>query len=313
MDTENAVADPSIGDLRAMLGGNAPAAEAPAGEKETPAPDASASGESAPASEPDEAAGKPEQQPRGEDGKFKAGEPAVKEDDPPGVKKRIGKALEETRKAKERVRELEQQLEQANSGSQPAPKPAQPAAAADLTEPNEKDFDSYKDYTKALIDYNLKKQRADDAKAASERSAAERESAALNAWNERVTKTAEIHADYEDVMAEAGEIPISKAMHDTIFHMERGPEVAYFLAKNPAEAERIAKLDGLSAAAELGAIRASLTKPAAAPPRAQGKPLPKPAAAVGGGAAPHVVDLNDPTLPMDKFKSEFKKRLKRAA
>jgi hypothetical protein len=311
---DETVTEPSIGDLRAMLGGTEPEAQ-PAAETETPAPAASetnADGEPEPASEPDSNSGAE----RGPDGKFKA---AAEPEDSPGVKKRIGKLLAEKRAAEDRAAALEAQLK-AQPGSQPAKETAQPAAApqsppvSNKPKPQEKDFETYAAYNEALVDWKFDQQRAADATKAAADRAAEQEAALGRAWNERVDKVTAIHPDYLQVMAgEAQELDISPAMNRAIFTMERGPEVAYFLAKHPEDCIRIAKLDPLQAAAELGAIRAGLTKPAA--PAAAGTPaakLPKPAASVGGGAAPYVVDLNDPKLDTKTFKREFFKRLKAA-
>lgn len=309
MEDPNApAAEPSISDLRNMLSGNEPAAAA-AGATETPAP--SKEGEPAPASEPVVNAE------RNPDGTFKSAAADLPQDTP-NVSKRIGKLLAEKRAAEERTAALEAQL-QAKTGSQPAASTttptAQPAVATSgKPKPELKDFDSYDTFNEALMDWKLAEQRAADTQAAEARTASEREAAAGVEWNNRVDKVAkEVHPDYEEVMAEAAEMPISQAMNRVIFTMDRGPEVAYHLAKNPDECARIAKLDSLAAAAELGAIRAGLAAPkgaASATPAA--KPLPKPAANVGGSAAPHVIDLNDPKIDVRTFKTEFRKRLSAA-
>jgi hypothetical protein len=104
-------------------------------------------------------------------------------------------------------------------------------------------------------------------------------------------------------------------MNDTIFESERGPELAYFLAKHPDECARIEKLKPFAAARELGKIEAALPSIEAAPVAAvpvtpAAKPLPRPARPVGGSAAPHVIDLNDENLSPEAFASEFRKRIK---
>lgn len=280
----------------------------PATETEAPAPAATsvATEKPAPASDPVIPAGKE----RNADGTFKADAPVV--EDAPGVKKRIGAALAKQRAAEERAEAAEAALALAKPGSQPATETAQQPVAAKVKKPESKDFDTYEAFNEALVDYKMSETRAAEAKAASERAALDVALAAGLAWNERVAKvTSEVHADYADVMAEASDMPISKAMNDTIFEMPRGPEVAYFLAKNPDECARIAKLKPYAAAAELGVIQKELAaavsgKPAKPAPAR----LPKPAANVGGAAAPYVIDLNDENLPQATFNAEFKKRLK---
>jgi hypothetical protein len=267
-----------------------------------PAPAKAAKTEPAP--EPDAKTGE-----RGADGKFVAKEAP----DPPGVAKRIGKALQAQREAEQERDELKAQL--AKSGSQPAAvEPAPPVAAAKpaatATKPDIKNFDSYEAYNEALVDFKLAEKAQTDAKAASDRKAADVAAQAGAKWNERVeeAKANPLMPDYEEVMAAAGTLPISQAMHVAILKSDRGPEIAYWLATNQDEAARIAQLEPLDAALALGEIKAGLKSPAPVKPAA--KALPKPAAIVGGGHAPASVDLNDEKLPPEQFAREFRKRLK---
>lgn len=282
-----------MSELRAMLGHNSPAPDA----TETPAPVATevAAGEPAPASEPVTPA-------------------AAEQEDatPEGVKKRIGKALKAQRIAEARTAELEAQL-----AEKPAPRPAEaqtaPPAKAPEGKPVAKDFDTYEAFNEALVDWKLAAQRAADAKTSSDRAAADAGAARGVAWNARVEAAKKLPAlaDYDEVLAEAASLPISEAMHVTIFESERGPELAYHLAQNPDDASRIAKLGPLAAARELGKIEASLPSATAKP--AAAKPLPKPPAQAGGSHAPSVIDLNDDATSPEVFAREFRKRLKQAA
>lgn len=77
-------------------------------------------------------------------------------------------------------------------------------------------------------------------------------------------------------------LSITPAMAETIMDSDYGPDVAYHLGKNPAEAARISKLNPVSQARELGRIEAlvSAPKPATNPPPA---PVKKVGAKTGGG------------------------------
>jgi hypothetical protein len=287
-----------------MLSGETPEAEA---QTETPAPSETEE-KPAPASEPEITQNAAE---RGADGKFK---PAPVDETPEGVKKRIGKALKAQREAEERADALEAELEKTRE-SRPAPaakaaaETAPPAKAAE-GKPQAKDFDTYEAFNEALVDWKLAQTRAADAKVATDRAAADANAAKGVAWNERVEAVRKVHADFDDVMAEAASLPISEAMHVTIFESERGPEVAYHLAQHPDEAARIAKLGPLAAARELGRLEAALPSATAKP--AAAKPLPKPPAQAGGSHAPSAIDLNDDKLAPEVFAREFRKRLKAA-
>jgi hypothetical protein len=64
--------------------------------------------------------------------------------------------------------------------------------------------------------------------------------------------------DYHDVVTNPS-LSISQPMADVAMEMENGPEVLYYLGKNPALADEIAHLSPLSAARELGRIEAKLS------------------------------------------------------
>jgi hypothetical protein len=199
----------------------------------------------------------------------------------------------------------------------PAAETAPPAKAPE-GRPQSKDFDTYEAYVEALTDWKLATAKAADAKAASERAAAEANAAKGLAWNARVEEAKKLPGleDFEDVMTEAAKLPISEAMHVTIFESERGPELAYHLATHPEEVARIAKLGPLAAASAIGRIEAGLPSATAKAPTAKSaaaKPLPKPPAQAGGSHAPSEIDLNDPALSQAVFAREFKKRLNKAA
>jgi hypothetical protein len=237
--------------------------------------------------------------------------------DAPGVAKRIGKALKAQREAEARTAELEAQLAEQTASRPAAAATAPPVVKVEAPgKPDSKKFDTYEEYVEALTDWKVASAKAADAQADATRRATEAQVAKGLAWNERAKAAEAIHPDFADVMTEAGTLPISEAMHVTIFESERGPELAYHLATNPDEAARIAKLTPLAAAAALGKIEAGLPAVAAsetvpATPAAA-KPLPKPAARVGGGQAPQTVDLNDPKLSMKAFTAEARKQLQAA-
>ncbi len=72
-------------------------------------------------------------------------------------------------------------------------------------------------------------------------------------WKERAAKFAEAHPDFtQKVYAE--DIQISESMFEAIADSEYGPEVAYYLADNPEEAERISKLSAAAAGRAIGRI-----------------------------------------------------------
>lgn len=298
METPNApaetpAAEPSISDLRKMF--DTPAPEPAAAAAEPPAPAAQAAEKPAPDSDPDSK--QTTGQDRDETGKFKAKEDTP-EPDTPGVAKRIGKLLSEKRAAEQRAEDAERRLA---SGSQPATDKAQPPAAPQQPQPGKPiaaSFESYEAYVEALTDWKVEQSNVQR----SQREAAQK---TAENWKTRSADARTAHPDYDQVLAEAESTPISRAMHETIAESDLGPELVYFLAKNPDDAARISTLPPLAAAREIGKLEATLSaKPATPAAAAPAKPLPKPPKAVGGGHAPAGVDLNDPDLSMKDFKRE---------
>lgn len=290
----NPAADPDT----AKPAGETPAAAAPQGDAKTdpdPDPDANA-----------------ERGTRDEQGRFK---PAAKADGeeavPAGVQKRIDKAVKAQREAERRADEAEAALAQRTESRPAAVQAAQPAAAAPAGKPESTNFETYEAYIDALTDWKIATAKAADAKTASERSAADANAAKGVAWNARVEAVKKLPGleDFDEVTTEAGNLPISEAMHVTIFESERGPELAYHLAQHPEEAKRIASLTPLAAARELGKLEAALPDRSAKP--AAARPLPKPAANVGGAHAPTEIDLDKADMPA--FKRQFAKLLKNKA
>ena len=90
-----------------------------------------------------------------------------------------------------------------------------------------------------------------------------------------VSRTEAVKAKYEDfdAVTNTDEVQVSMAMAHAIVNHEQGPEIQYFLGKNPEEAKRISALPIASQIMELGAIAAGLRTPAATAP--QPKPVTK--------------------------------------
>lgn len=103
----------------------------------------------------------------------------------------------------------------------------------------------------------------------------------VEAFSRRVAAARERIGDF-DTVALNPDLPVNAAMAATIACCERGPEIAYHLGSNPELAARIAGLDPLSAARELGRIEAQL----ATAPKRRVTAAPPPLQSLGAGEAP---------------------------
>ena len=123
------------------------------------------------------------------------------------------------------------------------------------------------------------------------------------------------HEDFDEVVET--DIKISQPMQQAMLDSEQGAEVAYWLGKNPKEAERIAQLPPVGAIREIGRIEASFAtkknNPAPKP-----KPLskaPAPVIPISGGTAGGGSSIHDPDTAADfnRWEKIRRAQLKQAA
>lgn len=182
---------------------------------------------------------------------------------PKGVQKRID------RLTRERYR-LQGELEAMRRQVQPEAKPTQAAEGA----PTPEQFGSYESYLEAKAEWKAEQKVAEvlgrQAESAKQKSAQAESANLQRAWESKVDAALEIYDDFEEV-ALAPDVPISGPMMEAILRTDKGADVAYYLGKNRAEAEKIARMDPFSQAVAIGRIEATLARPApkkatAAPP-----------------------------------------------
>lgn len=214
-----------------------------------------------------------------------------------GIQQRFNDLTRARREAEEKNRRLEEELAALRAGKQPE-KPIEPQKPA--AKPKAEDFQSYEEYLDARDAYVeqqaiAKAQEKLEHKQA-ETKARERAQAALKGWNERSAAFRSEHDDFDDVLGSVA-VEIPAAMQQIFVEADQGPALAYELAKNPAELERIAKLPPMAAARELGKIEAKLTAPKA-PEKPQQKvsQAPDPVNPVGGKGAPVAKKPDEMTL-----------------
>lgn len=118
-------------------------------------------------------------------------------------------------------------------------------------------------YNRAMVEYEDKlhgwrQAQASTVAAASPAETTESPEMAAAAFLERAAPLKQKHADFEQVINSPVFTP---EMRDAIFDSEQGPEVAYFLGKNPAEANRIAGMQPAQMLREIGRLEARFSAP----------------------------------------------------
>lgn len=224
------------------------------------------------------------QQQRDERGRFK-----------PGVQQRID---ELTRQRHEAEREAAYWRQRAEP---PAPAPAV------ATKPTPDKFNDYADYVEALTEWKAE-QKVTEALSKRDQQQAEQaqqtaQQAKAQTFAERQQATRAAITDYDEVMSAAADVRIAPHVHEVLLESEQGPAIAYHLAKNPDEAERLSAMSPLAAARELGRLEASLAK--SAPPQGAA-PAPKPVSKAPApikplGAGATSTNTDPAKMPMDEY------------
>jgi hypothetical protein len=192
-----------------------------------------------------------------------------------GVQKRIDELVRQREEEKAEKLRLLAMLEQRE-------KPKQEPKEQSEDEPQRPSREAFADSTafeNALADYADKKADwsarravqsalAEEAQKVEQRQFEEARKASQEAYQARVTKATEKYADYNEV-ALSPNVTVTQAMAQAILHTEHGPDIQYFLGKNPEEAKRISSLNPAAQLVEMGLIAARLSAPAE-------KPQPKP-------------------------------------
>jgi hypothetical protein len=234
-------------------------------------------------------------------------EPAPADKDQPKVdhdkiQRRIDKLTREKYQSRGEVEALRKEIESLRS--QQTQRQETKATGA----PRLEDFSNLDDYVAAKAEHVADQKLA---KAFEERDSKQRESSQQNteaqraaAWEKSMIAAAKEIPDIAEVI-ESADAPLTRAMAEAIMESEMGPRVAYYLAQNPEEAERLAGLNPVSVARAIGRIEAKLESEAAT----KKSSAPKPAEPVSSrGAA-----TKDPGKMSDSEYAKWRKAGRRAA
>jgi len=187
----------------------------------------------------------------------------------PEVQARIDK---KTWEAHEAQRQSDYWRERAERAEQAANKPVEPIAPQKKPTLESVGYDEAK-YDDAMVEYLSAQALARVDKHLNER---EQQQQAVKRQETFQTRQAEFAAtvdDYDAVVYNPRNA-ISPSMADNIAESDIGPQLAYYLGKNPEVARQIAALPARAASRELGKIEAKLTAPKAAPAVTKAPPPP---------------------------------------
>ncbi len=222
--------------------------------------------------------------------------PAEPQETKPKTEARIQELLAQRREAnialdKERLEVA--RLKGILEGAKVQTSPSEPAKAAGepLKRPKLDDFDTVAEWADAVTAFAeaAAEQKAQKVTESSKVQNAEEaaKQKIVDAFKGRIAAFKETTPDFEQVAF--GESAMNPAMGLYILDSEKGPEVAYWLGKNPEEASRIAKLPDVRAAREMAFIEAKLNgvTPVTTPPKPKLSAAPAPSTELSGTAGTH--------------------------
>lgn len=215
---------------------------------------------------------------------------------PKGVQKRIDRAVRQKYEAEARARVLEERLA-ALERQAPASKPQ------NVDAPRLEQFDNIEDYVTAKAEW-VAEQQINKTFSARERAEAEAKAnqqrkSVGETWAKKVAQATAEMPDFEDVVA-SSDIQFNDPIAlQAIQESDVGPQIAYYLASNPDEADAIAQLTGTAAIRAIGRIEAKIQDKKVAVTK-----TPEPIKPVGQRAK---VD-KDPTQMTDKEFAAWRKK-----
>lgn len=156
-------------------------------------------------------------------------------------------------------------------------KPAEQVRAQQVQEvkPTMSQFSNMEDYTEALTDYKLNQREAASKVTSSQ-------TKVLDGYNAKAAEFSKTKADFSEVLAAADDVVCAAEIHQACLDSDVGPQMAYYLAKNQDEIERINNLSPHRRLIELGKLEDKLISKAA--PKEK-KVAPAPTSAVKGGTS----------------------------
>lgn len=233
-----------------------------------------------------------------------------------GFQRRIKKLVAERDAERERTRLLEERLARLERGagdpkSEPAQKKSEPEG-----KPNPEHFETHAEYVEALTDWKLEqREKAKEAEVQNSKLLSEQERLE-KAYAEKAQSFAKKTKDFQEVLEEVEDIPLSPALRKEILESENGPELAYELAKNREEFERLNKLPPTALARAIGKVEARLEASRASSEEKKPEPkkitqAPKPIEPIGSGKAVVAKSITDPDISYAEYEKLRREQMRR--
>lgn len=191
----------------------------------------------------------------------------------PAMKAAITKERNRARKAEEASAAKDERIAQMAAALEALTKKPEPEAPADRPRRDQfNDPDAYEAALEAYVEDRASKRAVETERNRQRTEQVQRQASELvETYKERLEVFTADHDDFDEVFND--DLPVTMSMTSAIMNVENGPELAYWLGKNPEEAKRISKLSDVGAVFELGRIAAKLSEPVETKVKAKPAPI----------------------------------------
>lgn len=148
------------------------------------------------------------------------------------------------KKTIEKLKAENESLKRMQSGQQPPQQstPAKPAVVDD-GKPKVTDFQTHEAFVEALTDWKAKAIVGDEFKkredAVQKTEAQKKHQEKIDSFEKQKEAAKEVHPDFDEVLSQFDDIPVNPAIHGAMLDSDKGAEIAYYLASNPEEFEKL--------------------------------------------------------------------------
>lgn len=136
-------------------------------------------------------------------------------------------------------------------------------------------YSSVEEFAEAMADWKIEQKLA-------QRELVQTQNTVANTYGQRVQEFIKTTPDFQEVLNEANDVPMSPEIGEVCMESEIGPQLAYFLANNIDEVERINGLPKSKRYVELGKLEAKLTAAGAVVKKVAVSKAPAPITPVSG-------------------------------
>ena len=215
-----------------------------------------------------------------------------------GVQKRISELTRQRREAQRRAEEAEARAAAAFEALQRLQTPAaepEPELQPPVFETPEQFARDMAEHTRKVAERSARlaaqQAREEQARTQAQQAQQAQQDRVRAEFMERTERVREQHPDFDEVVINNDDLPISVPLAAAIAQHPQGPEVSYYLGTHLDEAKRLATLPPALQVAELGVIAYKLANPPAAPTSRAAPPI-DPVRGPAAAAAPDLGELS---------------------